>query len=62
MRDATPDDVLDGPDFAPDTVIRIAVHAVAASERPIRVIDDGQLVGVVDRAHVLEAIAGGDAA
>ena len=62
MRDATPDDVLDGPVFAPDTVIRTAVHAVAASERPIRVMDDGKLVGVVDRAHVLEAIAGGDAA
>ena len=61
MRDATPDDVLDGPVFTSDTVIRTAVHAVAASERPIRVIDDGQLVGVVDRAHVLEAIAGGDA-
>ena len=29
MRDATPDDVLDGPVFAPDTVIRTAVHAVA---------------------------------
>jgi glycine betaine/proline transport system ATP-binding protein len=62
MRDATPDDILDGPVFAPDTVIRTAVHAVAASERPIRVMDDGKLVGVVDRAHVLEAIAGGDAA
>jgi glycine betaine/proline transport system ATP-binding protein len=62
MRDATPDDVLDGPVFTSDTVIRSAVHAVAASERPIRVIDDGVLVGVVDRAHVLEAIAGGDAA
>ena len=62
MRDATPDDVLDGPVFTSDTVIRSAVHAVAASERPIRVVDDGKLVGVVDRAHVLEAIAGGDAA
>ena len=62
MRDATADDVLDGPVFTSDTVIRTAVHAVAASERPIRVIDDGQLLGVVDRANVLEAIAGGDAA
>ncbi len=58
MRDATPDDVLDGPVFRSNTVIRAAVHAVAASERPIRVIDDGRLVGVVDRAHILEAIAG----
>jgi glycine betaine/proline transport system ATP-binding protein len=58
MRPPTPDDALDGPIFRSDTVIRTAVHAVAASEKPIRVIDDGQLLGVVDRAHVLEAIAG----
>jgi glycine betaine/proline transport system ATP-binding protein len=61
MRDPTPDDALDGPAFRSDTVIRTAVHAVAASEKPIRVVDDGKLVGVVDRAHVLEAIAGGEA-
>ena len=58
MRPATADDPLDGPVFRSDTVIRSAVHAVAASEKPIRVIDDGQLLGVVDRAHVLEAIGG----
>jgi glycine betaine/proline transport system ATP-binding protein len=58
MRAPTPDDALDGPVFRSDTVIRTAVHAVAASEKPIRVVDDGQLLGLVDRAHVLEAIAG----
>ena len=42
MRDATPDDVLDGPVLTSDTVIRLAVHAAAASERPIRVIEDGR--------------------
>jgi glycine betaine/proline transport system ATP-binding protein len=62
MRPPTADDALDGPVFRSDAVIRTAVHAVAASEKPIRVVDDGELVGVVDRAHVLEAIAGGDAA
>jgi glycine betaine/proline transport system ATP-binding protein len=58
MRPPTPDDPLDGPVFGPDTVIRTAVHAVASSEKPIRVIQDGALLGVVDRAHVLEAIGG----
>jgi glycine betaine/proline transport system ATP-binding protein len=58
MRAPTPDDALDGPVFRSDTIIRTAIHAVAASEKPIRVIDDGQLMGVVDRAHVLEAVAG----
>jgi glycine betaine/proline transport system ATP-binding protein len=58
MRPATPDDPVDGPVFGPDTVIRSAVHAVVASEKPIRVVENGTLLGVVDRAHVLEAIAG----
>jgi glycine betaine/proline transport system ATP-binding protein len=58
MRPPNPDDVLDGPIFRSDTVIRTAVHAVASSERPIRVVDDGQLLGLVDRANVIEAIAG----
>jgi glycine betaine/proline transport system ATP-binding protein len=60
MRKPTPEDPLDGPVFGPDTVIRTAVHAVAYSDKPIRVIDDGKLLGVVDRANVLEAIGGDD--
>jgi glycine betaine/proline transport system ATP-binding protein len=58
MRAPTADDPVDGPVFGPDTVIRSAVHAVVASEKPIRVVDGGELLGVVDRAHVLEAVAG----
>ena len=58
MRDPTPSDSLDGPAFPPSTLIRSAVHAAAASDRPIRVVDGDRLVGVVDRAHILEAIAG----
>ena len=60
MRDRRPDDAVDGPEFAPDTVIRTAVHAAAATEKPIRVVDHGQLVGVVDRAQILTAIAGAE--
>jgi glycine betaine/proline transport system ATP-binding protein len=60
MRDPTPDDAVDGPVFPPSTVIRSAVHAAAASEKPIRVVDAGRLVGVVDRVQILEAIAGRD--
>jgi glycine betaine/proline transport system ATP-binding protein len=58
MRPTTAGDALDGPTFGPDTVIRTAVHAVASSEKPIRVVENGELLGVVDRAHVLEAIGG----
>jgi hypothetical protein len=61
MRDAAPSDPLDGPVFPSDAVIRTAVHAAAATDKPIRVMDDGRLLGVVDRAHILETIAGSEA-
>jgi glycine betaine/proline transport system ATP-binding protein len=58
MRPATAADPVDGPVFPSDAVIRTAVHAAAATEKPIRVVDDGKLVGVVDRSAILETIAG----
>ena len=60
MRPPRPDETLDGPEFAPTTIIRDALHAAAASERPIRVVDGGALLGVVDRVQILEAVAGRD--
>jgi glycine betaine/proline transport system ATP-binding protein len=61
MREPGPDDPVDGPVFPPETVIREAVHAAVATEKPIRVVANGQLLGVVDRADILTAIAGTDA-
>jgi glycine betaine/proline transport system ATP-binding protein len=61
MRDPEPGDAADGPVFPPDTIIRSALHAAAATEKPIRVVEDGRLVGVVDRARILESIAGAEA-
>ncbi|HEX2756367.1 MAG TPA: betaine/proline/choline family ABC transporter ATP-binding protein, partial [Candidatus Limnocylindrales bacterium] len=60
MRDATADDPLDGPVFSPDTIIRTVIHAAASIDKPIRVVDEGRLVGIVDRANILEAIGGAD--
>jgi len=60
MRDATPEDGLDGPSFPADTVIRSAVHVAAATDKPIRVMDGDRLIGVVDRRQILSAIAGAD--
>ncbi len=57
-RAARPDDALDGPELPPTTVIRSAVHASVSSESPIRVVEDGRLIGLVDRADILTAIAG----
>jgi len=58
MREVRADDPTDGPVFGPDTVIRTVIHAAATSEKPIRVVEAGRLLGVVDRAHILEAVAG----
>jgi len=58
MRPATADDPVDGPVFPSTAVIRTVVHAAASTEKPIRVVDDGKLVGVVDRAQILESVAG----
>jgi len=58
MRAATADDPVDGPAFPATTVIRDCLHAAAGTEKPIRVVDDGRVLGVVDRAQILETIAG----
>jgi glycine betaine/proline transport system ATP-binding protein len=61
MRPVDPGDPLDGPEFPAATVIRDALHVAAATDKPIRVVDSGKLLGVVDRAAILESIAGADA-
>ncbi len=58
MRDPTPEDALDGPTFSSDTLIRTSIHVAAATDKPIRVMDGETLLGVVDRAQILTAIAG----
>jgi len=58
MRDARPDEAADGPEAPVTTIVRDIVPVVAGTERPVRVIEDGRLVGVVDRLSVLESIAG----
>ena len=60
MREPRFDDPLTGPEFPPDTVIRTVIHQAAATDRPLRVVEDGRLIGVVDRVQILTAIAGID--
>ena len=59
MREPRPEDALDGPEFPATAIIRSALHVAAGTSKPIRVVDDGRLVGIVDRAQILEAVAGG---
>ncbi|MER3409548.1 MAG: glycine/betaine ABC transporter ATP-binding protein [Thermoleophilia bacterium] len=57
MRPARPDDPLDGPRLDVSTRLREAVPALAESERPLLVVEQGRVVGVVDREAVLRTIA-----
>jgi glycine betaine/proline transport system ATP-binding protein len=57
MRDAEPGE-LEGPKLPVTTTVRRAAPVIARNERPCCAVEDGRVVGVVDRAAVLEAIAG----
>jgi glycine betaine/proline transport system ATP-binding protein len=48
----------DGPTLDVATTVRNAVPVIAGSQRPVCCVEDGRVVGVVDKAAVLTAIAG----
>ena len=58
MRPPEPGEVLDGPRLDVTTTVRDAVPLIAANERPVCAVENGEVVGVVDRVAVLQAIAG----
>jgi glycine betaine/proline transport system ATP-binding protein len=60
MREPRRDEPLDGPAMPPDTVVRDAVREALRSEQPVRVVDDGRLLGVVDDDDLLRMIVGED--
>jgi glycine betaine/proline transport system ATP-binding protein len=43
-------------DVAADTIVQELISIVAETDLPIRVVEDGRMVGVVDRSAVLEAL------
>ena len=47
-----------GPTLDVRTTVKSAVPVIAANERPVCAVEDGRIVGVVDRLAVLQAIAG----
>ena len=57
MRPVEPNDPTDGPEFPATAVIRTCLEAATATEKPIRVIENGEVIGMVDRARILGAIA-----
>jgi len=58
MREPEPGEATDGPRLDVDTTVRRAVPVLAGSERPVCCVENGSIVGVVDRDTVLTAIAG----
>jgi glycine betaine/proline transport system ATP-binding protein len=57
MRDPRPGEEADGPELDVRTTVRDAVPVVAGSDRPVRAVEDGRVVGVVDRETVLQAMS-----
>jgi glycine betaine/proline transport system ATP-binding protein len=56
MREPRPGDSLDGPEMTSNTIVRKAAQAALASAHPVRVIDDGKLVGIVDDDAILRVV------
>jgi glycine betaine/proline transport system ATP-binding protein len=62
MRDPAPGEQGAGPELPVGTTVKDAVPVVAATDGPVRAMENGRCVGVVDRESVLLAMAGGDEA
>jgi glycine betaine/proline transport system ATP-binding protein len=58
MREASTGEARDGPRLDIGMTVKNAVPVIAGSERPCCVVENGRVVGVVDRDTVLRAIAG----
>jgi glycine betaine/proline transport system ATP-binding protein len=58
MREPEPNEPTDGPRLDVTTTVRNAIPVVAESEKPVCAVENGRVVGLVDRIAVLTAIAG----
>ena len=56
MRDPRPEDSMEGPTMASTTIVRKAAQAVLASAHPVRVVEDGKVVGIVDDEEILRVV------
>jgi glycine betaine/proline transport system ATP-binding protein len=59
MRPANGQAPADGPTVAPETIVQDLIAIVAETDRTIRVVEDGAVVGVVDRDAVMAALVEG---
>jgi glycine betaine/proline transport system ATP-binding protein len=56
MRPPRPGDNLEGPEMDCDTVVQNAARAVLDSDHPVRVTENGELVGLVDDEAILRVV------
>src|SRR5918992_4677187 len=56
MREPRAGEAVDGPKLEVSTVVKDAVPIVAAHDGPVRAVEGGRVVGVVDRVSVLQAM------
>src|SRR5438034_279895 len=61
MREPEPGERTDGPRLEVQATVLQAIRVAGASERPVCAVEDGRIVGIVDRDSVLRAIAGEEA-
>src|SRR5215208_6353473 len=59
MRDPKPGEETAGPELPVTTLVKDAVPMAAATDGPVRAVENGRCVGIVDRVSILEAMAGG---
>src|SRR5215208_5428055 len=59
MRDPKPGEADSGPELPVTTLVKDAVPMAAATDGPVRAVENGRCVGIVDRVSILEAMAGG---
>jgi glycine betaine/proline transport system ATP-binding protein len=57
MRDPKPGEETSGPELPVGTTVADAVKLVAATDGPVRAVENGRCVGIVDRVSVLTAMA-----
>jgi len=57
MRAPRPGEDEGGPELDVTTKVKDAVPVVAETDRPVRAVEDGRVVGIVDRAAILHAMA-----
>ncbi|MGH8968688.1 MAG: quaternary amine ABC transporter ATP-binding protein [Actinomycetes bacterium] len=61
MREKRDDDPLDGPELGPDVIVREATRAVLAADKPVKVVENGTLLGIVGDEEILGVVAGAEA-